>query len=207
MALSRRQISGSAQMQPRAAAVGRPGVVAVVVGVLALLGAAAVLAQPGRAAAPAAPPAVDVTHPHLAVVPAVVPPSGGVVALVGTNPTGEDAAVHGVGGTVQVWSDGTWKPWSSFVAGFDPGAGAGTLGGGEVVVPAIGLGTPAHAFGRVEWLHVGALRPGFYRLAHDSVAGVLEVRAGAPQPPAPEQVVRLLCTARPQGVDPSGPCG
>jgi hypothetical protein len=134
---------------------------------------------PGVRVAPGPPP-VDATRPHVVVVPSVLPPEGGQVALVVANPTAQVVG-HGVGGAVEVWRSGRWQAYADFQSSLSSWRGLGTIRPEIDAWPAIGLSAEPRAYGPLEWVQVEDLPAGSYRFSREGVAGVLEIREGAPR--------------------------
>jgi hypothetical protein len=147
--------------------------------------------RPGATATqPVPPPAADRSVPYLAVEPSAVPVgSTSPVALLVVNPTRQRFETYGVLGRVQRWTGARWQDAGSFSSGLDVWGVSGRTYPPGAAAPArtIGAGAPAGGTGPLEWLDVGRLQPGYYRLGHRASArsgtawGLLQVRTtGAP---------------------------
>jgi hypothetical protein len=132
----------------------------------------------------AAPLPTPLDQPHLWLSSTTLPPTGGPLALAMVNPTAT-AIGYGVAGKVERWSGTGWDIANSWASSLDFWGGFGSFANPneDFAVPAIGLNASAGGAGAIEFVRVPPLEPGFYRLSHDGVGGILTIAEGAPEPP------------------------
>ena len=113
------------------------------------------------------PPGPEAGEPWIWLSATTVPSGGAQLAAAVVNPT-EVPFSYGVLGTFEHWSDGRWTRAGSWVTALDHWGSFPEIApdGRPVIVPAIGLGAPAHGLGPVEYFSLPPLAEGWYRVSH-----------------------------------------
>jgi hypothetical protein len=96
---------------------------------------------------------------------------------------------YGVSGTFERWSENTWIREGTWVTSLDQWGGFPAIRkplDQPIVIPSIGLSSPAHGVGPVEYFSLPPLSEGLYRVGHSATSpelfGVIQVVPEAPLP-------------------------